>query len=183
MDFRERQFGSVQCGIRNLTLQLNDRDKKVSDMRRNIGAMGEILKQLKDGLNEFQSDIRALSNEEKQLRKKFGNVDLEIARQAKLLKKAEQEVAKLRDKLNEVNCMRLSTDQNITELEDLLAEEEKKAELIQKEMEYTRKILWERTNDQKNLTTDILHCDMAIHRQKQSLYTLEAKELSHMEFV
>lgn len=183
MEFRERQYKSVQCGIRHCQLQISDLDKKSGEVRRAFQLAKEMGRQLNDAILEMQQDIRSSSAEERNLQARSAKLDSEVGGLQEKMDKFMGAVEKLRSKLQEVKSLRYNSDQNITELEKILLEEEKKSDAVMREMELTRKFFWERSNDKKTLTSEIVHFEMSIHRLKSSFVSLEAKEYSNLEFV
>ncbi|ODN06319.1 Coiled-coil domain-containing protein 39 [Orchesella cincta] len=183
LDFRERQYKSVQCGIRSVGLKISEMDNKLAELRRVLQHFKEVVIQLQDSLIEVQQDIRATSIEQKNIQAAVAKLEASIAKVADSLSKISGVVEKLRAKLQDVYSLRKSSDQYIDELELILNDENKKEELVLRDLELTRKYFWERSNDKKSICSDITHYESSIQRLVSNLANLEAKEFSNLEFL
>ncbi|CAL8108427.1 unnamed protein product [Orchesella dallaii] len=183
LDFRERQYKAVQCGIRSAGLKITEMDNKLSELRRVLQHYKEVVIQLQDSIIEVQQDIRSTSIEQKNIQAAMVKLEASISKLADSLSKISAVVEKLRSKLLDVTGLRKGSDQYIDELEKILNDEGKKEELVLRDLELTRKYFWERSNDKKSILSDITHYESSVQRLVSNLGNLEAKEFSNLEFL
>lgn len=152
-------------------------------MRRRMQEEKNILGQLNDSIYELQQDIRSFAVEEHKLHNKHSKMDSDSKDFSVRLEKMRVVVEKYRQKLEEAKSLKRNSDQNINELEKILADEMKRGDAVLREMDITRAHFWERSNDKKAIALDIYLMEMSVQRLKSNLGNLEAKEYNNLEFV